>query len=237
MDTYHTFTKEDLQRLKNELQNVSFKEEEKIDKTLSYYGFEKINNVINTSDTSRFSDDVTVRLSDFHLKKDDIEFLFTIEQDDSFALLARDKNDDFQTVLEKQTFYTVQMDNKSIERWDSHRVIKEAVSSVESMNEFGGFGDKEIFENAFESDQVGASIEFLQNYTSYEIKVDDNHEEEDLSSDTQIINDHIVEISLDKEVSLEQSAAEHKAACGLSQEEIQATIYDTKEVDVGLEVK
>jgi hypothetical protein len=35
-------------------------------------------------------------------------------------------------------------------------------------------------------------------------------------------------------LSLEQSAAEHKAACGLSQEEIQATIYDTKEVDSSL---
>jgi hypothetical protein len=42
---------------------------------------------------------------------------------------------------------------------------------------------------------------------------------------------------LEKSASLEQSAAEHKAACGLSQEEIQATIYDTKDVDVGLSHK
>lgn len=42
---------------------------------------------------------------------------------------------------------------------------------------------------------------------------------------------------LEKSVSLEQSAAEHKAACGLSQEEIQASIYDTKESSVGLERK
>lgn len=36
---------------------------------------------------------------------------------------------------------------------------------------------------------------------------------------------------------LAKEAAEHKVACGLTQEEIQATIYDSKEVDVGLSHK
>lgn len=38
-------------------------------------------------------------------------------------------------------------------------------------------------------------------------------------------------------LSLEQSAAEHKAACGLSQKDIQESIYDTKDTSVGLGVK
>lgn len=36
---------------------------------------------------------------------------------------------------------------------------------------------------------------------------------------------------------LDESAAEHKAECGMSQEEIQKSIYDTKESRVGLGVK
>lgn len=61
------------------------------------------------------------------------------------------------------------------------------------------------------------------------------------SLDEKVANE---EIQIDEPMSqnieseaLEQPAAEHKAACGLSQEEIQKSIYDTKEPSVGLERK
>jgi predicted nucleotidyltransferase len=45
-----------------------------------------------------------------------------------------------------------------------------------------------------------------------------------------------ININSQKEA-LSESAAEYKAACGLSQEEIRDKIYNTKDVDVGLSHK
>lgn len=91
---------------------------------------------------------------------------------------------------------------------------------------------------------VEKAKEILINSTLNDKKIKPNKEslEEVLLSSTLEGYKYITDTQLNQMVttivanlSLEQSAAEHKASCGLTQEEIQATIYTPKDPSVGLE--